>query len=125
MKKNEFKNTVYDLFDTNIEGMSYEEKINYIEKLIYDYQRDRDDMRDKPNSRKPWSDEELMLILNDAPTVKNCVKHAKLFGRGYGSIEQIYRWAATSNKTISERNYETNKFIEQIKRVCRKLGRRA
>ena len=65
-----------------------------------------------------------MLILNDAPTVANCVKYAKAFGRGYGSIEQIYRWAATPQKDIQGRR-ETDAFIEQIKRVSRLLGRRA
>lgn len=65
-----------------------------------------------------------MLILNDAPTVANCVKYAKAFGRGYGSIEQIYRWAATPQKDIQGRG-ETDAFIEQIKRVSRLLGRRA
>ena len=104
--------------------MAYEEKVQYIEKLVYDYQRDRDSLRQKPNNRKPGRDEELMLILNDAPTVANCVKYAKAFGRGYGSIEQIYRWAATPQKDIQSRR-ETDAFIEQIKRVSRLLGRRA
>ncbi len=62
-----------------------------------------------------------MLILSDAPTVANCVKYAKAFGRGYGSIEQIYRWAATPQKDIQGRR-ETDAFIEQIKRVSRLLG---
>lgn len=63
-----------------------------------------------------------MLILSDAPTVANCVKYAKAFGRGYGSIEQIYRWAATPQKDIQGRR-ETDAFIEQNKRVSRLLGR--
>lgn len=38
---------------------------------------------------KPWSDAELQVVLSDAPTKENCVKHAKAFGRGYGALEQI------------------------------------
>ena len=124
MKKQEFKQALFQLFDADIDSMAYEEKVQYIEKLVYDYQRDRDSLRQKPNNRKPWRDEELMLILNDAPTVANCVKYAKAFGRGYGSIEQKYRWAATPQKDIQGRR-ETDAFIEQIKRVSRLLGRRA
>ena len=124
MKKLEFKAKVYELFDADIEGMTHEEKVQYIEKLVFDYQRDRDDLREKPNSGKPWQDAELMLILNDASTVANCVKFAKIFGRGYGSIEQIYRWASTPQKNIKGRR-ETDAFIEQIKRVAKELGRRA
>lgn len=40
---------------------------------------------------KPWTDAELRVVLSDAPTKENCVKHAKAFGRGYGALEQIYR----------------------------------
>ena len=83
MKKQEFKQSLFQLFDADIDSMAYEEKVQYIEKLVYDYQRDRDSLRQKPNNRKPGRDEELMLILNDAPTVANCVKYAKAFGRGY------------------------------------------
>ena len=124
MKKQEFKQQLYSLLDMAIDDMSYEEKVNYIEKLVFDYQRDNDKLREKPNSQKAWKDEELKLILNDAATVENCVKYAKIFGRGYGSIEQIYRWAATPLKNIQGRR-ENDSFVLQIKRVARQLGRRA
>ena len=65
-----------------------------------------------------------MVILQAAPTVENCVKYAKIFGRGYGSIEQIYRWAASSTKEIQNKR-ENDAFVEQIKRVSKKLGWRA
>ena len=124
MTKSEFKQAVYELFDAEVESMPYEEKVKYIEKLIFDYQRDRDEQRIKPNSGKPWSDEQLRVVLDSAPTVENCVKYARIFGRGYGSIEQIYRWAATSQKDIKEKR-EEDAFIQQIKRICKELGRRA
>ena len=124
MTKQEFKQRAFDLFDSSVDGMDFEEKVRYIEKLIFDYEHDRDDQRQKPNSRKPWKDEELMIILNDAPTVENCVKYARIFGRGYGSIEQIYRWAATSMKDIQSKR-EDDAFVKQVKRVAKILGRRA
>lgn len=124
MTKQEFKQAAYDLFDLPLDGMDHEEKCKYIEKIIFDYQRDRDDCRQKSNSRKPWKDEELAIILNDAPTVENCVKYARLFGRGYGSIEQIYRWAATSMKDIQSKR-EDDAFVKQVKRIAKELGRRA
>lgn len=124
MTKQEFKQAAYELFDSTIDEMNHEEKCKYIEKLIFDYQRDRDDRRQKSNSRKPWKDEELAIILSDAPTIENCVKYSRLFGRGYGSIEQIYRWAATSKKDI-ENKREDDAFIKQVKRIAKELGRRA
>ena len=76
------------------------------------------------NSRNPWTDDELRVVLSDAPTKGNCLKHARAFKRGYGSIEQIYRWAATPRNEIQERRPE-DAFIKQIKRVARRLGWRA
>lgn len=53
-----------------------------------------------------------------------CVKHAKAFGRGYGALEQIYRWAATTDPEI-KRLRPNDKFIAQIKRIAKELGWRA
>lgn len=124
MADREFKEQVYRLFDADIDGMGHEQKVEYIERLVFEYQRDRDECRERPNSRKKWEDEELMVILNDAPTVENCVKYARIFKRGYGSIEQIYRWAAVPRRDMSERR-ANDAFILQIKRVAKQLGRRA
>lgn len=73
---------------------------------------------------RPWADDELRVILNDAPTKQNCLKHAKAFGRGYGAIEQIYRWAATSDREIARRR-PNDAFIKQIKKVAKQLAWRA
>ena len=124
MTKQEFKQAVYEIFDSSIDEMDHDAKCKYIEKLVFDYQRDRDDQRKKPNSGKPWKDEELAIILSNAPTVEKCVKYARIFGRGYGSIEQIYRWAATSMKDIQVKRSDDS-FVKQVKRIAKELGRRA
>lgn len=79
-----------------------------------------------PESEKGnlWTDAELRVVLSDAPTKENCVKHAKAMGRGYGALEQIYRWAATSGPEI-KRLRPDDAFIAQIKRVAKELGWRA
>ena len=76
------------------------------------------------NKGKPWTDAEPRVVLSDAPTKENCVKHAKAFGRGYGALEQVYRWAATTDPEI-KRLRPNDKFIAQIKRVAKELGWRA
>jgi hypothetical protein len=73
---------------------------------------------------KPWMDAELRVVLSDAPTKENCVKHAKAFNRGYGSIEQINRWAVTPDKVMREKGLD-DYFRLQIKRVAKELGWRA
>jgi len=73
---------------------------------------------------KPWTDDELRIVLSDAPTKENCLKHARGFNRGYGAIEQIYRWAATPRTQI-KRKRAADSFIAQIKRVAKQLGWRA
>ena len=55
---------------------------------------------DDSNSGNSWTDDELRVVLSDSPTKENCLKHAKAFKRGYGAIEQIYRWAATTQSDI-------------------------
>lgn len=75
--------------------------------------------------RTPWTDDELRVVLSDAPTKENCLKHARGFGRGYGAIEQIYRWAATDAKRIAYKGRSDDAFIKQIKRVAKQLGCRA
>jgi len=73
------------------------------------------------NSGNPWTDDELRLILSLAPTKYNCILLAKAFRRGLGSIQQIYRWANTSKKTIAQGQHCNNAFVKQIKRIYSEL----
>lgn len=103
--------------------MSFDEKMNLVTKLLIDYEKNHEAQRDISNKGKKWTDEELEIILSDAPTKDNCLKYAKLFKRGYGSIEQIYRWSVTAEVNMSE-DRKNDSFIIQIKKVTKKLGLR-
>ena len=70
------------------------------------------------NKGKPYSDEELILILSDAPTKLNCEKYASVFKRSYNGIYQIYQWAMTPKKNVLKYRPD-DKFIGQIKRICK------
>ncbi|MDL2234277.1 hypothetical protein LJC63_11965 [Ruminococcaceae bacterium OttesenSCG-928-L11] len=102
--------------------MNFEEKMHFIESTTIDYfaSKDNEKYRDCSQKGKPWTDEELYVILQDAPTKANCLKYALLFKRGYGSIEQIYRWAATSDVEVARKRPD-DAFIQQIKRVSKEL----
>ena len=76
---------------------------------------------EEPNKGRPWSDESLRVILQEAPTHSNIVKLARAFGRGVGAIEQIYRWAATPDKVV-KRKRPDDAFIAQIKRIAKEIG---
>lgn len=121
MKKKEFKEILFEAMSNSVDGMDYNEKIRFIEKLVIDYQKENEDKRNKVNRGKPWEDSEIRIILQDAPTVGNCMKYAKLFDRGYGSIEQIYRWAATDMESIKEKRPD-DAFVLQVKRIAKELG---
>lgn len=41
-----------------------------------------EDKRDTSNKGHEWTDDELKIILSDAPSKKNCMKYAILFKRG-------------------------------------------
>lgn len=124
MKKSEFKAELLKLFDSEIEKLSFDEKILLIEKTLIEYQKKNEDKRDVSNKRKLWTDDELRLILLEAPTETNSLKFAKFFKRGYGSIEQIYRWAGETNQDVKNSRPD-DKFIKQIKKIAKEVGFRA
>ena len=121
MKRKEFKKNLYDALYNEVDGMSYDEKMILIHNLLVDYEQDNEEKRDTSNKGIKWTDEELKIILSDAPTKENCVKYARIFKRGYGSIEQIYRWSVTPTKEMSEER-KNDSFILQIKRIAKELG---
>lgn len=123
MTKKEYKNQLYNVFDLEVDNLGYIDRMNLINKFLLEYQRDNEDKRDTSNKGAKWTDEQLKIILSDAPSKQNCMKYAILFKRGYGSIEQIYRWSTTQDQELSERRKE-DAFIQQIKRVAKELGLR-
>ena len=123
MTKKEFKEEFFELLDRPISGMSFDEQINYVEKLLVDFQRENEEKRDTSNKGKEWTDEQLKIILSDAASASNCMKYAKIFHRGYGSIEQIYRWSTTPQKDV-DRKRGDDKFVLQVKRIAKELGLR-
>lgn len=96
-------------------------------KLLQDYliEKQVNENWDQSNKGKPWTDDELKVILSFAPTKENCLLLARAFKRGYGSIEQIFRWATTDSTTIKNSVRKDDAFIAQIKRIYKELGWRA
>ena len=123
MKRKEFKEKFFAALDNDVDDMTYDEKMVLVHNLLVDYEKENEDKRDTSNKGEKWTDEELKVILSDAPTKENCVKYAKLFRRGYGSIEQIYRWSTTAKSDMSDERKEDS-FIIQIKKVAKELGLR-
>ena len=121
MKKNDYKERMFDLLGGNIDDMEFDEKMNFVSNIIIEFEKESEYLRDTSNKGKKWKDEELKIILTDAPTKYNCLKYAKIFKRGYGSIEQIYRWATTPIKDMSDER-QNDAFIQQIKRVAKEIG---
>lgn len=91
----------------------------------YIFEKAQQEHWDQSNKGKPWTDDELKVVLSFAPTKENCLLLAKAFKRGYGSIEQIFRWATTETKTINQGDRKDDSFILQIKRIYREMGWRA
>ena len=98
--------------------LSPDEKVALVRLELVDYQREQN--FPEPNKGKPWTDDQLRVILSYAPTEANTVLLARAFGRGYGSIEQIFRWAGQSEKRIQEERGD-NAFIQQVLRVRKEI----
>ncbi|HLK87314.1 MAG TPA: hypothetical protein VKT27_12485 [Candidatus Binataceae bacterium] len=72
---------------------------------------------------KPYTDEELIIILSDAPTRANALKHAFRFQRSSAAIAMIYKWAMTPKSIIQKRGRENHAFMRQIRRIAKtRLG---
>lgn len=110
---------LFEMLDNNI---SCEDR-----KLLQDYviEKQLQENWDQSNKGKPWTDDEIKVILSFAPTKENCLLLARAFKRGYGSIEQIFRWATTDSNTIKNSVRKDDAFIAQIKRIYKELGWRA
>lgn len=119
-----FKEKLSDLLDESVDGYGLSEKIDLVKDLLVTYQQKHENQMDTSNKGKTWTDEELEIILSAAPTRENCAKFARIFKRGYGSIEQIYRWAATTDRDVKMKRSDDT-FIQQIKRIAKKIGFRA
>lgn len=120
MKKSEIKSAFFDFLDS-LDELNNDEKVHLIKSLIIDYEIKAYSNVIPENKGRSWSDEELEMILSLPATKENCIKLAKLFRRGYGSIEQIYRWSTTSEKEIAAKR-EDDSFIKQIISVKKKIG---
>ena len=121
MKRKEFKENLFAALDNDVDDITYDEKMVLVHNLLVDYEKENEAKRDVTNKGEKWTDEELKIILSAAPTKENCVKYARLFKRGYGSIEQIYRWSVTPKKNMSDERKE-DRFVQQVKRVAKELG---
>ena len=97
------------------------------EKLLKDYlfEKEREENYDQSNKGNSWTDYELKVILSFAPTKENCLLLAKAFKRGYGSIEQIFRWATTDMKVIKNSERKDDSFVLQVKKIYKEMGWRA
>ena len=123
MKRKEFKEKLFAVLSSEVDNMSYDEKMVLVSNLLADFEKENEHLRNVSNKGQKWTDEELKIILSDAPTKANCVKYARLFKRGYGSIEQIYRCSTTAKTDMSDERKEDS-FILQIKKVAKELGLR-
>ncbi len=122
MNKNEFRDALRNLLAKPVADLGLDDKVALIEQCLIDLQEAEG--FDESNKGKSWTDEELRIVLQQAPTKKNCVLLARAYRRGYGRIEQIFRWAAASTSDIEAKRPD-DAFIKQIKRVAKQVGWRA
>ena len=59
MTKTEYKALLFQSLDCELDGLTYEERMQLSETYLVEYQIKQEDRRERPNRRKPWTDEEL------------------------------------------------------------------
>lgn len=124
MKKSEYKEFLFQAFDEEVEGLLFEDRMRLIEKYLTDYQRKADEKRTCPNKGKPWTDDELRIVLRCAPTAENCLRFARALGRSYGAVELVYRWASSTDQHVEE-THPVNAHIARVKKIAKEVSWRA
>jgi hypothetical protein len=122
MTKAEFKKQIMTMLGTSVDGLSAEDRAALVRRTVTEFEKEQ--AWDQSNAREPWSDDELRVVLSRAPTHENTLRLAKAFKRGYGSIEQIYRWAGQSERRIADARADDT-FVQRIKRIRKELGWRS
>lgn len=120
MKRTDFRKTLMEIIKPGYSSLTFDEISSEIDEALVRVAKEKGWAT--PNKGKEWSDAELGLVLTDAPTKRNTVKYARLLGRGFGSVEMVYRWAYTTDKEIKAKGRDKDKFIKQIKKIARQVG---
>lgn len=68
MKRKEFKEKLFDALKSDVDNMSYDEKMILVNNLLIDFEKENEYLRDTSNKGQKWKDEELKIILSDAPS---------------------------------------------------------
>ncbi|MCX8089221.1 MAG: hypothetical protein N3C58_08110 [Meiothermus ruber] len=123
MTKAEFRKALRNLLSQPVNGLdSWESRVSYLRQVIVEL--DKEQQYDQSNRGNAWTDDEPRLVLQLPPTKENIIRLARAFKRGYGSVEQIYRWAAEDEKSVRQKRPD-DAFVQQIKRIVSEIGWRA
>lgn len=118
MNERVFRESVRELLNQAIKDLTPDQKCAAVRSELVDFIREQDFT--KSNNRKPWTDDQLRVVLSYAPTEENTILIARAFGRSYGSIEQIFRWAGQSDRRTKEERSD-NAFNRQILRIRKEV----
>jgi hypothetical protein len=118
MNERQFREAIQALLRLESTTLSAEAKVALTKLELVDYQKEQS--YPTPNKGEPWTDDQLRVVLSYAPTAQNTMMLARAFGRGYGSIEQIFRWAGQSERRIEEERGD-HAFVQQVLRIRKEL----
>jgi hypothetical protein len=118
MNERQFKEAIRELLHRSSDTLSPDAKVTLAKLELVDFQKEQ--VFPTPNKGEPWTDDQLRVVLSYAPTAQNTMMLARAFGRGYGSIEQIFRWAGQSERRIQEERGE-HAFVQQVLRIRKEL----
>lgn len=123
MKKKEYKDKLFGLLNEGFDELTPDQVIQKTKLLLFEYEKKQS--HNTENKGQPWTDEELRVVLSFPPTKENILKLAKGFKRSYSSIEQIFRWAVSTDEKIKSKGRENDSFIKQIRNLYKEIGWRA
>lgn len=73
------------------------------------------------SSAQKWTDEDVQMVLSNAPTKANAEMLSSVMGRTIGSIEMVFRWAQQTHSTVNSQP-KRQTFARRIKRLAKGMG---
>jgi hypothetical protein len=122
VNKTQYRNEIRTLLQKQVGTLSLDEKLAIVRECVIELQKAGG--FDESNKGAPWTDDEIRVVLQHSPTKENCIRLARGFRRGYGSIELIFRWAASTEEEVATKR-PVDAHIQRVKRIAREIGWRA
>jgi hypothetical protein len=75
-----------------------------------------------PNSGTHWTDEDIEIVLSQAPLPSNCERMGRVLGRSSKAVRWVFQIGLCPRRKLVESDQWENAFVRQVAEVSHKMG---